>query len=187
MRKLLGVSQLVEEQRIVSGRPIAIPPGTEIVTCFSSVFDRDWAIADYQWFFNELKRHGVSKVLWFPNRTDPELRDYFSSIGGAFPLKVDKNRFVVIDLKYVPALSASIIRSLVVDVAEIAQRLDKLERRVATAEQDRDQYKRLYLEMMDRCRRLELGRMSSKSELMPQDDEQLSLDVLTRCSTSASE
>ncbi len=98
MRKLLGVSHLVEEQRIVSGRPIALPAGTEIVTAFMSTFDHDWAIADYQWFFSEMKRHGVSKVLWLPNRNESETRDYFSSIGGTFPVKSNENRFVVIRL-----------------------------------------------------------------------------------------
>ncbi len=95
MRKLLGISHLVEEQWIISGQPIALPPGTEIVASFLSVFDNEWAIADYQWFFDEMKRHGVSKVLWLSNRNDPEVRGYFSSMGGTFPCH---NRFVVIKL-----------------------------------------------------------------------------------------
>lgn len=66
-----------------------------------------------------------------------------------------------------------------VDVAEIVQRLDDLERRFATAERERDQYKQLYLETMERCRKLELGLRSSKSEHLPKDETQLSLDVLT--------
>jgi transposase len=67
----------------------------------------------------------------------------------------------------------------VVDAAEIVRRLDELEKRFATAEHERDEYKRLYLETMERCRKLELGLLSSKSEHLPKDDSQLSLDVLT--------
>jgi hypothetical protein len=67
----------------------------------------------------------------------------------------------------------------VVDVAEIVHRLDEREKRFATAEHQRDEYKRLYLETMERCRKLELGLLSSKSEHLPKDDSQLSLDVLT--------
>jgi transposase len=74
---------------------------------------------------------------------------------------------------------ASIREILVVDVAEIVQRLDELEKRFETAAHERDEYKRLYLETMERCRKLELGLLSSKSEHLPKDDSQLSLDVLT--------
>ena len=66
-----------------------------------------------------------------------------------------------------------------VDVAEIAERLDDLEKRFATAERERDQYRQLYLETMERCRKLELGLLSSKSEHLPKNESQLSLDVLT--------
>ncbi|HUO68335.1 MAG TPA: IS66 family transposase [Gammaproteobacteria bacterium] len=65
------------------------------------------------------------------------------------------------------------------DVAEIAERLGELEKRFATAEHERDEYRRLYLEMMERCRKLELGLLGSKSEHLPKDDSQLSLDVLS--------
>jgi hypothetical protein len=69
--------------------------------------------------------------------------------------------------------------NLVVDVAEVAARLDDLEKRFATAERERDQYRQLYLETMERCRKLELGLLSSKSEHLPKNESQLSLDVLT--------
>ena len=65
------------------------------------------------------------------------------------------------------------------DVAEILQRLDDLEKRFATAERERDDYRALYLETMERCRKLELGLLASKSERLPGDGSQLSLDVLT--------
>jgi len=71
------------------------------------------------------------------------------------------------------------MRNLVVDVSEIVHRLDDLEKRFATAERERDQYRQLYLQTMERCRKLELGILSSKSEHLAADGSQLSLDVLT--------
>jgi transposase len=65
------------------------------------------------------------------------------------------------------------------DVAAFAERLDELEKRFAKAEHERDQYRKLYLEMMERCRKLELGLRSSQSEHLPKDDAQLSLSVLS--------
>ena len=72
------------------------------------------------------------------------------------------------------------------DVAEIEQRLDELEKRFAAAERERetaarerDEYRTLYLETMERCRKLELGILASKSEHLPDNDAQLSLGVLS--------
>jgi transposase len=67
----------------------------------------------------------------------------------------------------------------VTDVAQIAQRLDELERRVATAERQREEYRALYLQTMERCRKLELGILGSKSEHVADNGAQLSLDVLS--------
>lgn len=74
----------------------------------------------------------------------------------------------------------------VTDVAQLAQRLEELEKRFATAEserataaRERDEYRALYLETMERCRKLELGLMASKSEHLPDDGAQLSLGVLS--------
>jgi transposase len=64
------------------------------------------------------------------------------------------------------------------DVAELAQRLDSLEKQFATAQRERDEYRRLYMEMMERCRKLERGLLASKSEHLSKDESQLSLDVL---------
>lgn len=72
---------------------------------------------------------------------------------------------------------ASIKSDLVIDVAEIAQRLEALEHKVAAAESERDQYRKLYLEMMERCRKLERGLIGPKSERHA-PEEQLSLSVL---------
>lgn len=65
------------------------------------------------------------------------------------------------------------------DVGEILQRLDDLEKRFAKTERERDEYRALYLETMERCRKLELGLRGSQSERLPDDGSQLSLDVLT--------
>lgn len=71
-------------------------------------------------------------------------------------------------------------------VEEIVRRLEDLEKRAVAAEEmrlaaerERDEYRTLYLETMERCRKLELGLLSSKSERRPDDGSQLSLDVLS--------
>jgi transposase len=66
----------------------------------------------------------------------------------------------------------------VASVEEIVERLDALEKRVGVAERERDEYRALYLETMERCRKLELGLLSSKSEHLPPNEAQLSLGVL---------
>jgi transposase len=67
----------------------------------------------------------------------------------------------------------------VTDVSQIVQRLDELEKRVATAEREREEYRALYLQTMERCRKLELGILGSKSEHLPENEAQLSLGVLS--------
>ena len=81
---------------------------------------------------------------------------------------------------------ASIITSDVSDAAEIVKRLDELEKRFARAEEmrqaaerEREEYRTLYLETMERCRKLELGILASKSEHLPENEAQLSLGVLS--------
>lgn len=64
------------------------------------------------------------------------------------------------------------------DVAQLDQRLDELTRSVAALQQERDEYRKLYLEMLERCRKLELGLLGQKSERLPPNEEQLSLSVL---------
>jgi transposase len=65
------------------------------------------------------------------------------------------------------------------NIEEIAKRLDELEKKFVVAEQQRDEYRVLYLETMERCRKLELGLLASKSEHLHEDTTQLSLDVLS--------
>jgi transposase len=67
----------------------------------------------------------------------------------------------------------------VTSLEDIAQRLGALEKRVAVAESERDEYRALYLQTMERCRKLELGLLGQKSEKLRGNDAQLSLDVLS--------
>lgn len=60
----------------------------------------------------------------------------------------------------------------------LESRLATTEKSLATAERARDEYRQLYLETMERCRKLELGILSSKSEKLADSDAQLSLGVL---------
>jgi hypothetical protein len=78
------------------------------------------------------------------------------------------------------------------DAADLARRIEKMEQEqerlrnalsvteqaCSEAEQARDQYHRLYLEMMERCRKLELGLLGRKAERLPEDGSQLSLQML---------
>jgi transposase len=66
-----------------------------------------------------------------------------------------------------------------VEIEKIVQRLDHLEKRVTIAERERDEYRALYLETMERCRKLERGLFASKSEHLPDNGAQLSLGVLS--------
>jgi hypothetical protein len=74
---------------------------------------------------------------------------------------------------------ASIITTDVTSVEQIAERLGELEKKFAAAERERDEYRALYLETMERCRKLERGILASKSEHLPEGGAQLSLDVLS--------
>jgi transposase len=65
----------------------------------------------------------------------------------------------------------SITNEVVVEIEELARRLDALE-------QERDRYRQLYLEMMERCRKLERGLLGNKSERLSPNEHQLSLSVL---------
>jgi len=67
----------------------------------------------------------------------------------------------------------------VTTLEEIAQRLGALETRVNVAEKERDEYRALYLQTMERCRKLEMGLLGQKSEKLRNNDGQLSLDVLS--------
>jgi len=70
------------------------------------------------------------------------------------------------------------------DIARLVARLDEVERAQAKLQDDhtrvateRDQYRVLYQQMLERCRKLELGLRSHQAERLP-DGDQLSLGVL---------
>jgi len=54
----------------------------------------------------------------------------------------------------------------------------ELEHKLATLSSERDQYKKLYLEMLERCRKLERGILGQKREKLSASDEQLTLSLL---------
>jgi transposase len=71
------------------------------------------------------------------------------------------------------------------DLKKLAERLDAFENELTqvkqslrSAEQARDQYHQLYLETLERCRKLERGLLGQKSERTPHDESQLSLGML---------
>jgi transposase len=73
----------------------------------------------------------------------------------------------------------------VVDLQTLSQRLEALEREqsrtheaLETAQRERDQYHRLYLDMLERCRKLERGLLGQKAERLNPHESQMSLDVL---------
>jgi transposase len=79
-----------------------------------------------------------------------------------------------------------------VDAATVAAKFEQLERQRQEivearnretaerekAEADREHYRKLYLELLERCRRLEQGLLGQKAERLPPDEAQLSLSVL---------
>jgi transposase len=72
-----------------------------------------------------------------------------------------------------------------VDLDALVRRLDELEREqqrleetLHTVEQNRDEYRALYQQMLERCRKLERGLIGQKAERLPAHESQLSLAVL---------
>jgi transposase len=66
---------------------------------------------------------------------------------------------------------AASIQAIQSQLAELAQKLEAISA-------ERDQYKKLYLEMLERCRKLELGIIGQKREKLSGDDKQLTLSLL---------
>ena len=63
-------------------------------------------------------------------------------------------------------------------VAELARDIAELQAANATLKEERDRYRKLYQQMLEKARRLELGLLGQKSERLPSSDTQLSLHVL---------
>jgi transposase len=65
------------------------------------------------------------------------------------------------------------------DVAELAAKVEALAARVEELEKERDHYKKLYLQQLEKNRKLELGLLGQKAERVADDGAQLALDVLS--------
>ena len=63
------------------------------------------------------------------------------------------------------------------DLAELLRRVELLEQEQVAIREERDAYHAIYLETLERCRKLELGLRGQKSERLT-NDAQLSLDML---------
>ena len=56
--------------------------------------------------------------------------------------------------------------------------MDELIERVEKVEHERDRYRQLYLDTLERCRMLERGLLGQKAERLPPNEAQLALQVL---------
>jgi transposase len=75
-----------------------------------------------------------------------------------------------------------------VDVAELAAKLEELEARVGEVEEERDEYRRLYGEMLEMNRKLELGILGQAgNERFTGSDDQLLLGILGTILTNRNE
>lgn len=72
-------------------------------------------------------------------------------------------------------------------VSNLEQRLAAQEKSLAKIAEERDQYKKLYMEMLERCRKLELGILGQKRERLSAPDEQLTLSILGSLLSNRSE
>ena len=65
-----------------------------------------------------------------------------------------------------------------VDLDALVRRLEEVEKAQAALRSERDHYHALYLEMLERCRKLEKGLVGPKSERLSGDESQLTIGVL---------
>ena len=68
--------------------------------------------------------------------------------------------------------------ALIRRLEEVEQGQVVLQAKLATAATERERYRELYLEMLERCRKLEKGLMGPKSERLSEDEYQLTLGIL---------
>ena len=64
------------------------------------------------------------------------------------------------------------------DLAQLTQRVEELAATVDDLTTERDAYHRLYLETLERCRKLERGLIGQKAERLPPDESQLTLAMM---------
>ena len=66
----------------------------------------------------------------------------------------------------------------VTEVEELAKRVEALAATVAELQEERDAYHDLYLETLERCRKLERGLLGQKAERLPPNEAQMSLAMM---------
>lgn len=64
------------------------------------------------------------------------------------------------------------------DVAQLLAQVEQLSARAAELVGERDEYRKLYLDLLERCRKLELGILGQKRERLSGDEAQLTLSLL---------
>ena len=64
------------------------------------------------------------------------------------------------------------------DVGQLAERVEQLAATVEQMKSERDAYHELYLETLERCRKLERGLLGQKAERLPADESQLTLAMM---------
>lgn len=64
------------------------------------------------------------------------------------------------------------------EVEQLAERVDELATTVARLKDERDAYHELYLDMLERCRKLERGLLGQKTERLTADESQMSLAMM---------
>lgn len=64
------------------------------------------------------------------------------------------------------------------ELEALARRVAALEQEQEQAQQEREHYRTLYLQMLERCRKLERGLVGQKAEKLPADSGQLSMQLL---------
>ncbi len=70
-------------------------------------------------------------------------------------------------------------RAMLEEQRRVSAQLDEMKSARIAAERQRDEYHRLYLELLERARKLELGLRGQSAERLPANEAQLSLDMLT--------
>lgn len=99
-RKALGIDKLVSEHAVTAGRPLPVPPGTEAVIAFYTVFNEHWTEADHEGFLQDCSHKLTGRklvILRFNPRgfedNEPVRRLYERR--GSFPLRSEPNFCVV--------------------------------------------------------------------------------------------
>jgi transposase len=68
--------------------------------------------------------------------------------------------------------------SIEAKLAQLSARIDSLAAEREALATERDEYRKLYLQMMERCRKLELGLVGAQRERLSESDAQLTMSML---------